>query len=306
MGTVPGYRELDISMWFLAFFSVFFAMLIGDAGYGAVLLILTIAGMQFLKKLPPEPFVLMYVLSVCTVIWGTLSGNWFGCEAIARLPVLSALVVPALNTFSDGSSYYVQYICFVLGAVHLSLAHLVAGLKVLNSLKAIAQLGWILVVWAMFLVIRTIMLEAPLNAALAGILGGAGLAMVVFFSWPSKSILWTILYGIAEVPMNLVDVFKDSLSYIRLFAVGLATFYVAQSFNSLAATVGFSSVLSAPVAILIILIGHGMNIVLALMSVAVHGFRLNMLEFSGHIGMAWAGKEYRPFRRKSLTEKGVA
>ncbi|MFC1672409.1 V-type ATP synthase subunit I [Planctomycetota bacterium] len=299
MGTVPGYREFDISMWFLVFFSVFFAMLIGDGGYGLVFLILTsVAHLLFRKKVLSEPFILMYVLSTCTVIWGALTGNWFGCEAISRVPLLNGIIVPSVYAFSKDSEEVVKYMCFLVAAIQLSLAHLLRALKTINSLKSLSQIGWSIVVWGMFLGLRELILEMPAPWFMIHMIGlGLGLAFV--FASPSKNILKMISFqNVIDLFMSFIDVFKDSLSYIRLFAVGMATLAVAQSFNSLGAQIGFSKLYLIPASAFIIVGGHVLNIVLALMSVAVHGLRLNMLEFSGHIGMEWAGQQYSPFRKK--------
>jgi len=80
---VPGYAEYDISAWFLLFFSIFFAMLIGDAGYGVIFLLATFVIRKKFKYAPAQPFFLMYVLSLATIIWGAITGTWFGAEAIA-------------------------------------------------------------------------------------------------------------------------------------------------------------------------------------------------------------------------------
>jgi len=71
LGVLPGYREVDIGACFLLFFSVFFAMLIGDAGYGAILLALTVWARCRYRRVPAAPFWLFGVLSVCTIIWGS-------------------------------------------------------------------------------------------------------------------------------------------------------------------------------------------------------------------------------------------
>lgn len=301
MDVVPGYKEFDISMWFLLFFSVFFALLVGDGGYGIIFLILTLAARRFLKTAPPEPFILMYILSICTIIWGGLTGNWFGCEALSQLWPLKNIIIPALNAYSPHSALTVTHICFVLAAVHLSLAHLVVAFSYINSLKSLARIGWAIVVWALFFVVEYLFFKSPLPSFTIHFLI-IGLVMVVLFTSPSKNIFKTLGLGLADVPMKTIDVFKDILSYIRLFAVGMATLAVAQSFNALGMQVGFSKIYLALGASLIIAGGHILNIVLAIMSVAVHGLRLNMLEFSGHIGMEWSGQRYKPFCRGHIED----
>ncbi len=86
---------------------------------------------------------------------------------------------------------------------------------------------------------------------------------------------------------SVVGVFSDIVSYIRLFAVGTATVTVASTFNEMAA---------GALAPLILVAGHSLNIALSLMSVMVHGVRLNMLEFSQHLGQQWSGVPYEPFK----------
>ena len=78
LGILPGYRESDISLWFFLFFTLFFAMIIGDAGYGMLILIGTIV---FAVKTKGEKkysniVYLLFVLSIATVIWGAITGTW--------------------------------------------------------------------------------------------------------------------------------------------------------------------------------------------------------------------------------------
>jgi len=87
------------------------------------------------------------------------------------------------------------------------------------------------------------------------------------------------------------------MSYIRLFAVGMASLAIAQSFNGMASPM--LKGLAFPAGMLILLIGHGLNIIMGLLSVVVHGVRLNLLEFSGQLGMEWAGIPYEPFKKNA-------
>ena len=90
------------------------------------------------------------------------------------------------------------------------------------------------------------------------------------------------------------------MSYIRLFAVGMASLAIAQSFNSMALSLKGPLVV---VGVLILLVGHGLNIVMGLLSVVVHGVRLNLLEFSGQLGMEWTGIAYAPFKKLDKIRK---
>ena len=83
------------------------------------------------------------------------------------------------------------------------------------------------------------------------------------------------------------------MSYIRLFAVGMAGLAISQSFNSIAASLGGPLVI---LAVIVVLFGHALNLVMCFLSVAVHGVRLNVLEFSGQVGLEWSGIPYEPFK----------
>ncbi|MBD3264575.1 MAG: hypothetical protein GF375_05705, partial [Candidatus Omnitrophica bacterium] len=110
MGTLPGYKEYDISFWFLLFFSLFFAMLIGDAGYGIVFLVATYLLRRKFKTAPVAPFFLIYVLAASTVIWGALSGTWFGSESIAKFPFFNFLIIDRINSFVQSNQSFMIYL----------------------------------------------------------------------------------------------------------------------------------------------------------------------------------------------------
>ena len=94
LGVVPGYREYDISFWFLAFFSLFFAMILGDAGYGVLLLIGAVILTVKSHKLS-DATLLLWVLSIATIIWGALTGTWFGLES--AFTEILGIKVPAVT-----------------------------------------------------------------------------------------------------------------------------------------------------------------------------------------------------------------
>jgi len=297
METTPGYREFDISFIFLLFFSLFFAMLIGDAGYGIVLFILTLAGRLAMLKRPGGAFSLLFVLSGATIVWGALSGTWFGVEAMARNPLLSRIVIPQIASFGVENTKTVMYLCFLIGAVHLSIARLINFIRGLPRLVAFSELGWLSILWGMFFVTRYIVLQEALNPL--GIwLVAAGILLVVVFGEQKGKFLKGLAFGLMRLPLSLLDSigsFSNIVSYVRLFAVGLATVAVAANFNAMAAEVGFG-IPSGLISAFILFFGHTLNIIMGAMAVIVHGVRLNMLEFSGQLGMEWTGMPYKPFQ----------
>ncbi len=295
MGTIPGYKEYDISFWFLLFFSIFFAMLVGDAGYGLVFLAATYFIRKKFKGGQKNIFFLLYVLSGATILWGALNGTWFGFEKIARLPILNLLVIERINSFVGSNQVFMIYLCFFIGAVHLTIAHGIKAFRVINSRLALAQVGWICIIWSMNFVAGKLVLNKAVPKFTLGLFVlGAGL--VIFFSHIKKNIFKGALLSLAELPLKVISSFSDVVSYLRLFAVGYATVAVAMAFNNMALGDGINSIFSGLIAAFILLFGHTLNILLALMAVVVHGIRLNMLEFSGHLDMEWSGVKYEPFR----------
>jgi V/A-type H+-transporting ATPase subunit I len=109
-----------------------------------------------------------------------------------------------------------------------------------------------------------------------------------------KSILDS-LKNIVSVILGLANVFSDIVSYIRLWAVGLAGAAISATVNELAGGM-FGNFIFMVIAIILLVFGHGLNMVLNVLSVIVHGVRLNTLEFSSHLDMAWSGHKYEPFK----------
>ena len=123
-----------------------------------------------------------------------------------------------------------------------------------------------------------------------------GFCMVLFFANFQKNIIKGALATLINLPLSVVSAFSDVVSYLRLFAVGVATVVVAVSFNAMVADMASGSIIGMVAAGVVLLFGHSLNLALGVMAVVVHGLRLNMLEFSGHLGMEWSGREYDPFR----------
>ncbi len=283
VGILPGYREIDISAVFLLFFSLFFAMLVGDAGYGVLFLGLTVWARKRRGGRPNPAIALMLIMSVCTIVWGMLTGTWFGLTWRPLVPSLTR-------------NETVMGLCFLIGAVQLSIAHVWNMARQRRSPQAFAQLGWLAITWVMYFAANAMVLNRPFPRFMLGALAG-GVLLIVLFMTPVKQ-LKTEWFNHVMLPLNLVSSFVDIVSYIRLFAVGTATVSVAQAFNNIALGSGGPIGLGRGVAAaLILFVGHALNLVLAGMGVIVHGVRLNTLEFSGHLGMQWTGLPYRPFAR---------
>ena len=287
MEVVPGYRELDVSPIFLLFLALFFGMIIGDAGYGAIYFALTfLAQRKYGAKVKEKNvFFLFYLFSFCAIIWGLLTGTLFGQQwYLAR--GFKALA-PALN-----NAKFLMAFCFLLGAFQLSLAHGWQALRKLPSLTALADIGFICLLWVGFLLAKMFILGDAFPA-IGPWLAWTGIILIILFVSPRKNFLKTIGAGLGTLALGLVGNFGDVVSYIRLFAIGLAGVAVADSVNALAAVASGNIIAQT----LILFLGHSINIMLGPISVLVHGIRLNVLEFSLlHANVTWSGLAYKPLK----------
>jgi V/A-type H+-transporting ATPase subunit I len=310
---VPGYNEADISGWFLLFFCIFFGMIFGDAGYGLLLALIGIIGIiKTSKKGVPAMLKMLMLLSLSNIAWGVATCTWFGVDA-ANLPeVLRRISVPLISNAAAGESaaakalvdQNLQIFCFSLALLQLSVAHLKGIIRNIQSrsLKLFGELGSLGMLIGMFNVVLALVVSnsyrkipfLPLSLYL--IVGGFALSFV--FAGYEGSIIKSILYSlqnIISVILGITNVFSDIMSYIRLWAVGLAGASISATVNTMAGPLLGNFLIF--LGIILLVFGHGLNIILNVLSVLVHGVRLNTLEFSGHLGLTWSGTAYRPFAK---------
>lgn len=296
LGIAPAYTESDVSVPFMCYFSLFFAMLVGDGAYGSIFLFGTLA---MRKKLPRSWFVLLTVFSASTVIWGVLSNTWFG----AQIPALASL--PTVQWLADPSYHNMMLLCFTIGVSHLMLARLWNGVCRLPDSTAIAEFGWAGILLFMYLVTNSIVGIFPAIPQWGFYMFYASLAGVFLFS-VKPSELKTRGAELGMLPLNIMSALGDIISYVRLFAVGLASVKVAENFNSMAtgliagADEMWVKALMAVAMVAILVVGHALNLAMAGLSILVHAVRLNTLEFSNHKGVSWSGTAYSPFKRKKV------
>ena len=309
LGTVPGYAEYDISFWFLAFFTLFFAMIIGDAGYGLLFLIGTVA-VHIKSKHVTNVTLLFYLLSGATVVWGALTGTWFGLEGAMNIPLLKSLVIPSFANYPEyfglsatTTQNSVMKFCFSIGVIQLALACVMNIKRKISrhNLSWLSDLGWLLSISALYLMVLYLVIGQNIQLGIVGAVVGLGFLLVVLFGGmePGKTFGQGLKAGLGNTFtafLDTISAFGNVMSYIRLFAVGMASLAIAQSFNNMAS--GFHGALVI-VGAIIMIIGHVLNIVMGFLSVVVHGVRLNLLEFSGQLGMEWSGTAYNPFRDRT-------
>lgn len=304
LGIAPAYTEADVSVPFMCYFAIFFAMLVGDGAYGAIFLAATLFGWKKFRSVASGPgkilmrswLILMTVFSSATVVWGILSNTWFG----AQLPWCADW--PTVKWLADPSYQNMMLLCFTIGVTHLMLARIWNGICKINDLTCIAEFGWAGVLLFMYFVTNSIVgIFASIPSAMFWVFGVSLIAVFGFTVKPSE--LKTRGAELGMLPLNIMSALGDIISYVRLFAVGLASVKVAENFNSMAtgllagAEEWYLKAIMAVLMVAILVIGHGLNLAMAGLSILVHAVRLNTLEFSNHKGISWAGYAFKPFKK---------
>ena len=329
LGTVPGYFEYDISGWFLAFILIFFGIIFGDGGYG--LLICAVAAIPIVKSLIAKKqispvFLLVGLFGLSTVLWGTLTCTWFGLSPEQLPGWLKNLSIPVIsNVYADKIWYpfwtngtaglttaqNLQIFCFSLALIQLTVAHIKGVLRNKGSIKMLGDIGSILQLLGIYYLVLSLVVNAEVfsfGLVIGGIpvgtvaiaLIGIGFVLSFVFSNYEGSIIKSVLSSltnIVSVLLGVVNVFSDIVSYIRLWAVGIAGAAISATVNELVSPL-FGNFLFMIFAIVLLVFGHGLNMILNVLSVIVHGIRLNTLEFSSHLDMSWSGHKFKPFKEQ--------
>ncbi len=329
LGAVPGYFEYDISGWFLAFILIFFGIIFGDGGYG--LFICAVASIPIIKSLVTKKevsptFLLVGLLGLSTVLWGTLTCTWFGLSAEQIPQWIQKLSIPVIsNVYADQiwhpfwtegetgltTAQNLQIFCFSLALIQLTIAHIKGAIRNRRSLKMLGDIGSILQLFGIYYLVLSLVVNPevfsfslvisgiPVGTVAIALIGIGFLLSFVFSNYEGniiKSILAS-LTNIVSVLLGVVNVFSDIVSYIRLWAVGLAGAAIAATVNELAGPL-LGNFLFMIIAIVLLVFGHGLNMILNVLSVIVHGIRLNTLEFSSHLDMSWSGHKFKPFNEQ--------
>ena len=308
LGITPGYNETDVSVPFFVFFSIFFSMLIGDAGYGTVILLLTAVAHFKAKAKAKGPLssmarsliTLFYVFGSGTVTYGVLTGTYFGMPQSVVPACLQFKSIPFLADMNN-----IMQLCFTLGAVHLSIARLWNAAVLFPSKKFLAEIGWTGVIWSMYMIICSIVVEGFVFPAWGSYMLGISILLIVLFMLDISELKENGA-TLGMLPLSIVSSMGDIISYVRLFAVGLAGVKVAENFNSMALDLDLPMYVKLPAMILILLLGHSLNFVMGALSILVHAVRLNTLEFSGAKGVTWCGHPFKPFKASSREESTAA
>ena len=307
---MPVYDEFDPTPVLGPFFMLFFAMCMGDAGYGIVLMLIAL----FMKlKMQGTSLGKMYrligFLGGMTFFVGLFLGTFFGMsilEASWTPEWLKALCVD--GWFPDGkiAGFPVQMVLAVaIGVLHICLAMIIKTInytKRFGFSKTISTWGWTTLIVGGIIVIALGMTEVLSEVAFKWViiaLAAVSSLAIFVFNTPGRNPLVNIGSGLWDTYNMVTGLMGDVLSYIRLYALGLAGGMLGNAFNIMG-----TMILDIPVpgvnwvfCIVILIFGHVLNLAMSCLGAFVHPLRLTFVEYFKNSGYEGTGLKYNPLTK---------
>ena len=305
---MPVYTEFDPTPIVAPFYLLFFAMCMGDAGYGIILLLMGIMLNKGWVKIGMFEGLgnIIAILGAGTMLVGTVLGTFFGTSLFeaAWVPqwLKSCMIVGDIDIPSIGTLNIQMILAMGIGIFHICLAMTVKAIcytKRFGIKENIATWGWLLlivggVLLALLGVGKILSPEAMKWAVMA--VGGISALAIYIFNTPGRNPLINIGAGLWDTYNMATGILGDVLSYLRLFALGLAGGMLGQAFNDLAISVRGDSPVTWLPFVLILIIGHLMNIMLSGLGAFVHPMRLTFMEYFKNAGYEGKGAAYNPLK----------
>ena len=293
----PKYNEFDPTVWISIFFMLFFAFCMGDAGYGLVLIGASLALKKVLGNIAP----LGITLGIATTVIGFLFHTFFSTDMLtwSFLPdAVKSCMLPAQIAGYDGT----MILAIIIGVVHICLAMVVKtyqATKVNGFLNSLGTWGWTLLIVG-GIIVGGLALIGVIDSALTkwivigiGILSALG---IFFLNDLHRNPMVNFGSGLWETYNTATGLLGDVLSYLRLYALGLAGAKLGEAFNAIGIQALGDGGAGWIAFILIVVIGHVLNVAMCVLGAFVHPLRLNFLEFFKNSGYEGTGRKYNPLK----------
>ena len=306
----PNYNAFDLTPFFAPFYIIFFGLCLGDAGYGLIFL----AASFFLRR-SKDNFLrtagqLATYFGIGTIIFGFVSGTFFGISFLNDDGIANwSWLQPFRDRTLILDKEQLFFFALIMGGIQIVYALIIKGITrwmrygFFYSLDAFGWLLTILGAGSVYLLGDKGVITPELQSTLYTIVISTGGFMMLFFNNPAKGlkgIPGSIGAGLFGLYNKLSGLLGDLLSYIRLFALGISGAVMGLVFNQLA--VGFAPdiiILRELVMIIILLVGHGINIFINSLGAFIHPVRLTFVEFYNNVGFEGGGKTYIPFKKQA-------
>ncbi len=302
--SLPKYNELDLTPFFAPFYMLFFGFCLGDAGYGLIMVAAALLLKKRVKKELKNVMSLVFYLGLATIFFGIIGGTAFGIPLYETgLPVYRTLAQKFAERDTD-INQLLFYLALFFGGTQILFGMF---LKVINEIRqfgwgfAIGTIGWItLLIGGISIYLVSHFGNIPmeqLNTPLYILLGISGL-LILPLNNLGRNMFMNVGVGLWNTYNMVTGILGDLLSYIRLFALGISSAIMGFVFNSLAVEMsGSIPVLNILIMVVILVVGHSINIFMSGLGAFVHPMRLTFVEFYKNAGFSGGGKQYNPFRK---------
>lgn len=290
----PKYSEFDPTVWISIFFMLFFAFCMGDAGYGLILALLGFGLKGKLPKIAP----LVVTLGVATTVIGLLFHTFFSTDMLTWqcLPdAVKRLMLPSQIAGYDGT----MIMAIAVGVVHLCLAMIIKTWQATkhSGLNSLGTWGWTLLIVG-GVVVGGMALAGAIDAAVTKViiivLGVVSALGIFFLNDLHRNPLANFGVGLWNTYNTATGLLGDVLSYLRLYALGLAGAKLGEAFNAIGTQALGDGGAGWIFFILIVIVGHTLNLAMCVLGAFVHPLRLNFLEFFKNSGYEGTGRKYNP------------
>ena len=293
----PKYDEFDPTVFISIFFMLFFAFCMGDMGYGLVLIGASLALKNVLGKITP----LGVTLGVATTVVGFLFHTFFSMDMLEWTWIPDAvkkIMLPSTIAGYDGT----MVLALLVGIVHICLALIVKTYqttKVKGFANSLGTWGWTLLIVGGVIVGGLALMgviDKEVTKWIIIILGGLSALGIFFLNDLHRNPLLNVGSGLWETYNTVTGLLGDVLSYLRLYALGLAGAKLGEAFNAIGVQALGDGGVNWIFFILIVVIGHVLNIAMCVLGAFVHPLRLNFLEFFKNSGYEGSGRKYNPLQ----------
>ena len=293
----PKYNEFDPTVFISIFFMLFFAFCMGDAGYGLVLIGASLALKKALGKIAP----LGITLGIATTVIGLLFHTFFSTDMLTWSIIPEAVkkcMVPSQIAGFDGT----MVLAIIVGIVHICLAMIVKtyqATKVKGFFNSLGTWGWTLLIVGGVIVGGMALIGVIDSVITKWIIIGIGIlsALGIFFlNDLHRNPLKNVGAGLWETYNTATGLLGDVLSYLRLYALGLAGAKLGEAFNAIGLQALGDGGAGWVWFILIVVVGHVLNVAMCILGAFVHPLRLNFLEFFKNSGYEGTGRKYNPLK----------
>ena len=299
----PKYDEFDPTVFISIFFMLFFAFCMGDMGYGLVLILASLGLKKVLGNIAP----LGVTLGIATTVVGFFFHTFFSMDMLewSWIPdSVKSIMLPSQIAGYDGT----MVLALLVGIVHICLALIMKTYQATKNkgfANSLGTWGWTLLIVGGVIVGGLALMgviDNDVTKWIIIVLGCVSALGIFFLNDLHRNPLANFGSGLWDTYNTVTGLLGDVLSYLRLYALGLAGAKLGEAFNAIGVQALGDGGVNWIFFILIVVIGHVLNIAMCVLGAFVHPLRLNFLEFFKNSGYEGSGRKYNPLSESTIKQ----